>query len=164
MNLVRVYDFDSKRVSEIPEAELAPGMIQAQLDGVGLVWIRAARVKTGPIRHPPFSEELRGLLREIRTTFDEVYPKSLEDWEDGFRRDANAEQEIAAWYYAARKYQQCLRGQNYSLPQRQEVFAIIAACMTSPREQVLKIVQLSALPQEKATEAIEIFFAVEPDL
>lgn len=95
-----MYDFDTQTLSAIPAAELAPGMVRVRMNGVeGSVWVEAARLQKSPDRHPPFPEQGRDYLRQIKAALDEVYPLTLEAWEDGFRRDHNAEREIATWLH-----------------------------------------------------------------
>jgi hypothetical protein len=92
---VRVYDLETKTITTIPAQELAPGMIRAKVEGIeGEVFIEAAQMGETPYRQPPFSEGIRKRLEEIRNTFVEVRPLSLEEWEDGFRRDTNPEKEV----------------------------------------------------------------------
>jgi len=56
---VQVYDFATKKVTSIPASELAPGMVWAQVAGVGRVWVVAAPPKNqAPYRHPPFTEDI----------------------------------------------------------------------------------------------------------
>src|SRR5437867_3265790 len=107
--MVRVYDLDTGDITTIPAAELAPGMVSATIKGMeGQFWVEASKLNQGPYRHPPFSEEVRGMLRNIQQILQEVYPLTLEQWEDGFRRDTNAEREIAAWVYLSHIYSQVL--------------------------------------------------------
>jgi len=75
---VQVYDLTTKKLSSIPASELAPGMIEAVVAGIGLVWVAAANVQIGgPYRHPPFTENIRQRLRRIKASLDEVFPKTL---------------------------------------------------------------------------------------
>lgn len=44
-------------------AELAPGMVEAQVEGVGPAWISSAEVKGGrECKHPPLEPELRDFI------------------------------------------------------------------------------------------------------
>jgi hypothetical protein len=54
-------------------------------------------LRQGEIRHPPFDEELRAYIRDIQAAFAEHRDLSFEEWEDGFRRDAHREREIAGF-------------------------------------------------------------------
>jgi hypothetical protein len=85
---VRVFDFGTEQIITMPAAELAPGMVKARLEGIeGEVWIDSSHLKKNVFQHPPFDEEVRDHLHEIKSALNEVYPMSLEQWEDGFRRD-----------------------------------------------------------------------------
>src|SRR5208282_5321643 len=75
---VRVHDPATGKIHTIPAAELAPGMVEAQVEGVGRVWINSADVKGGrEYKHPPFEPELRKFIeREIQKPLAEVWPKT----------------------------------------------------------------------------------------
>lgn len=52
---VRIYDPAKGKVNVIPSAELAPGMVEADVEGVGRVWINSAAVKlSDKFNQPPF--------------------------------------------------------------------------------------------------------------
>src|SRR5438067_11981491 len=88
--LVPFYDVPSHRVVKIPPSELRPGCVQARMEGVeGTVWVLPEQLHQGPIRHAPFGEELRTYIRDIQSAFAEHRDISLEEWEEGFRRDGN---------------------------------------------------------------------------
>src|SRR5437660_1795022 len=86
---VRVYDFETQKITTIPAAELASGMIKAQVQGIdGEVYVEASQVRLGgDYRHPPFDAERKALMRHLAEVFADVYPITAEQWEDGFRRD-----------------------------------------------------------------------------
>src|SRR5438105_517510 len=91
-------DMESGRVVRIPAAELRPGTIQVRVQGIDeLVWVLPDQVKQGEVKHPPFGEDIRAFIRQIQAAFVEHRQLSLEVWEDGFRRDAHPEREIALW-------------------------------------------------------------------
>jgi hypothetical protein len=156
---VRVYDPVTRKVNTIPAAELAPGMVQAQVEGVGRVWINSAQVKlSGKFKHPPFDSELRDFIeREIQKPLAEVWPKTLAQWEDNFRRDTEPEQEIGLWCRIAESFEEFSKSEGLNKAQRQECFAIMLHCSTVPPEQILEVVTLKALTREQAQRAIEAY-------
>lgn len=101
MDKVRVYDFHTQKVSEIPAAELAPGMVEAEVKGVGRVWVSSANGQPSDKRRENLPPELMERVRKIKTDLDQVYPKTIEFWEDGFCRDMHPEKEIAIWEHIA---------------------------------------------------------------
>jgi hypothetical protein len=156
---VRVYEPDTGSLSEIPEEELAPGMIQIRVDGIeGEVWADASQLRPSEYRHPPFTEKDRDYLRAIKQKLDEVYPLSLEEWEDGFRRDQNPEREIAIWLFVAERYAEQVEGRALDPAQKREIFRVLVSCTNSPRESVLSVTQLDALTQEEAQKVVDRFF------
>jgi hypothetical protein len=134
-------------------------MIEAQIQGIGRVWVSALQLSEGPFRHPPFSQEVREYLRRIKTCLDEVFPQTLEKWEDGFRRDQNAAQEIAIWLHIASVYEFFTSNKELTANERREYFHVIHACSTSPREHVLQIFNLTALSRKQAEQVIDRFYS-----
>ena len=107
-DLVPFYDVHSKRVIRIPKKELAPGCIRARIHGIGIddpVFVAGDQLhQPGPLIHPPFDEDVRPYIGQIQIAFAEHRRLSVEEWEDGFRRDRNPDQEIALWIHAAMIY------------------------------------------------------------
>jgi hypothetical protein len=154
---VRIHDPATGKIHTIPAAELAPGMVEADVKGVGRVWINSATVKlSGKFKHPPFEPELRGFIeREIQKPLAEVWSKTLAQWEDNFRHDAEPEQEIGLWCRIAERFVEFSTAEGLNAAQRQECFAIMLHCSTVSPEQILEVVPLKALTREQAQRAIE---------
>jgi hypothetical protein len=157
--IVRIYDLATRKINIIPAAELAPGMLEAQVEGVGRVWINSAAVKlSSKFKHPPFEPELRDFIeREIQKPLAEVWPKTLAQLEDNFRRDAEPEQEIGLWCRIAERFTEFSKSEGLNLAQRHDCFAIMLHCSTVPSEQILEVVTLKALTREQAQRAIESY-------
>jgi hypothetical protein len=155
----RVHDLATGKIHTIPAGELAPGMVEADVEGVGRVWINSAEVKAGrEFKHPPFEPELREFIeREIQKPLAEIWPKTLAQWEDNFRRDAEPEQEIGLWCRIAERFVEFTESEGLNQAQRQECFAIMLHCSTVPPEQILEVVKLKALTREQAQRAIESY-------
>src|SRR5579859_6454878 len=98
IEMVRVYDCDTKKVTNIPACELAPGMLKVQLtDREGEFWVDASQLKQSSPQQFEFGPEFLEVFEFLSETLAEVYPQTVEEWADGFRRDANPKQEIAIW-------------------------------------------------------------------
>src|SRR5262249_43084598 len=77
----------------IPAAELAPGMVRIQFrDREGEFWVDATHLKKSPPHQIEFGPEFLEVFEFLSETFAEVYPQTVEEWADGFRRDANPKQ------------------------------------------------------------------------
>jgi hypothetical protein len=159
----RIYDFSTRRVGTIPADELAPGMIQMQVSGVkGKVWAAPpANVQPGPYRIKPFDEETRDFLREIKAALDEVRPLSLEEWEDGFRRDMHAEHEVALWCHMSRMYTDLTRNSVFSLEQKREILQLLVACSLSTPDLILTVFDLQRLSRAQAQPVLEAFYGAD---
>jgi hypothetical protein len=159
METVLFYDVESRRVVRIPVSELRPGAVQARVQGIDeIVWVVPEQLKEGPLRHGPFPEEVRAVIRQIQETFAEFYPLSLEEWEDGFRRDANPAQEIAIWSHAATVYREFVEAEERTAEQRQDAYRVVVSCMTASPDTVWHVIQLSALSRPQAEQIVNRFY------
>ena len=156
---VQIYDTPTGTLTTIPARELAPGMVRVQMDGVeGECWMKPDQLHASPYQHPPFDEDIRNLLRQIKATLDEVYPMSLEEWEDGFRRDQNAEQEIAFWLRISMAYTRLIQNKSLAFAERKDVFRILLSCANNPRDQVLATAGISVLSRPEAEAVMAEFY------
>lgn len=84
-------------------------------------------------RHGPFDDDIRAMLEGLRVTLAEVYPLSLDQWEDGFRRDAEPAREIALWLDLAGTYRRLVEEvfQHLESEHRAAIFRVLLAALTS---------------------------------
>jgi hypothetical protein len=124
---VRVYDVPSQTLVNIPACELAPGMFRARLHGVeGDVFVDSRQIQLGgPFRYPPFPPAVLEVLRHIQVTFGEVQPRTLADWENGFRRDTNPDEEVRLWLFMAEVYRRWTRGRRLSFVRKFELYLVV---------------------------------------
>ena len=159
--MVEVFDFDTKEVKLMPAAEVGPGMIRAQIEGRDKeYWIQLAQIKgrANPSRHHALNEDDRANIRHVMNALKEVRPLSFKAWKNGFRKDRNPGNEIAIWLRIAETYTNVAKAHDLTLDQKQELFQVVLNCSSVPREKVLDVVTLDALPRETAAEAVEAFF------
>lgn len=156
--MVRFYDVETRRLVHIPASELRPGAVQAQVEGIdGPVWLLAEQLRPGAVKHAPFEEGVRDYIRHIRESFVEHNDLSLDEWEEGFRRDAHPEQEIALWSHAANVYTAFARDEP-SASRRGDLYRCIIACLTTGPDAVWHILQPEVLDREEAQRVVNRFF------
>ena len=155
---VPFFDVGSGRVVRIPASELRPGTVQAQVEGIdGLVWVDPNKLHQGEVRHPPFDEGVRENVRRIQEAFAEHRPLTFEDWEDGFRRDAHPEREIALWSHAADVYTAFAAGEPVA-ERRRDVYRCIVACLTTGPDAVWQVLRPEVLSRDEAKRVVDRFF------
>ncbi|MGZ8899833.1 MAG: hypothetical protein ACXW3Z_07040 [Limisphaerales bacterium] len=156
---VNVYNLETNQMSTIPASELAPGMVEADVQGVGRVWIEASQAREFKgYRHGPFQEVLRNAIRTIKDALDEVYPRSFDDWEDGFRKDTNPEYEIALWLHIASTYEQLTDGTTTTFAERRDIFKVLVNCSISSKDTVFEVLKLDTISKEKARRVVDAYF------
>ena len=156
--MVPFLDVEAGRVVHIPVSELLPGAIQVRLQPTGeVVWALSEQLRQGEVQHPEFDEGVRDYIRHIQAAFAEHRPLSFEEWEDGFRRDANPEREIALWSHAADLYTAFAASQS-SPDRRRDVYRCIVTCMATGPDTVWHVLRPEVLNRAEAEQVVNRFF------
>lgn len=156
--MVPFFDVPSGRIVRIPVSELRSGVVQVRLQGTNeIVWAIPDQLHEGNLKHPEFEEEIRAYIRQIQSAFAEHRLLSFEEWEDGFRRDADPAREIAFWSHAAEVYLE-FANQEPSPARRDEVYRCIVACLTTGPADVWKVLRTKALSRTEADKIVNRFF------
>jgi hypothetical protein len=155
--MVDVWDFESKTKTRIPARELAPGMTRVFIADVGEVWVNVKELRGGPLRHGAFPESVRALIRRLQEVFAEVYTKSFEEWEEGFRRDTNWGKEIELWLRMANVYQHFTEGRLLDREQKQHYFSFILACANNGPDKAHLTCNPRTLSQKRKKEIADWF-------
>jgi hypothetical protein len=164
VEFVKIYDFNTKTVTAIPAAELSPGMIRIRLVGSDeIYWADPSQLGDAKSRywHPPFSGELKEKIVFIQRALSDVYFNTLEYWEDGFRQDLHARQEIDSWFRVAMLYSSYVESRPLSRDEKQEVFSILGGCLNSTREMIFETVTLNLLTRCEAERLADDFFSYQ---
>jgi hypothetical protein len=156
--MVPFLDVENGRVVQIPVSELRPGTVQIRIKGIdGLVWALPNQFKDGGVRHPPFDESVCAYIRQIQEAFAEHRNLSLDEWEEGFRRDANPEREIVIWSHAADVYTG-LAGSEPSRERRKDVYRCIVACLTATPDSVWHVLKPTFMSRREAEQVVNCFY------
>jgi hypothetical protein len=121
------------------------------------------RVRFSPHRHAPLSPDVRSRLEEIRAALSEVHSLPLDAWEDGFRRDAHPEREIALWLHTARAYERLTtqRLGNLKPAHKHILFKVLLAAM-SGRQRATDAARDLGLPATLRDIVFEEFYGKKP--
>jgi len=161
--MVPFFDPESERVVRIPVSELRPGAIQVRLQGSNeVVWALPQQFHQGEVKHPEFDEGVRNYIRRIQAAFAEHRPLSFEEWEEGFRRDANPGREIAIWSHAADIYSAFTAGEA-SPERRRDVYRCIGACMTTGPKDVWHVLRPEVLSRAETEQVVNRFFGKQAE-
>lgn len=87
----------------------------------------------------PLTAGFLARIQALKSTLDEAYPKSLEDWLKGFELDGNPERELLAWECMALAYRTFTEGAALSKEAKEEALDVALQCsLGRTEEQVLK--------------------------
>ncbi|HCE42315.1 MAG TPA: hypothetical protein DET40_02050 [Lentisphaeria bacterium] len=95
--IVKVYDLKKNSTRSMPEEKLSPGMVLANVEGVGKVWVDSAQIAQPSFKHDMLPTRLLPYVIDIMKMLEEVHPQTFEEWIDGFRCDMHPEREIKIW-------------------------------------------------------------------
>jgi hypothetical protein len=135
--------------------------IQTQYDDITERGYVKDDIRTPPYRHEHFPPDVMALLEVISNALDEVYPLTIDQWEDGFRRDTNPEQEIAIWLHTVQVYKHITTKmlQNLHLSHRKTIFRLLVQCMnTSQRDSALQDAASMGIPDQIAEIVVSQFY------
>ena len=160
---VTTIDLKTHTTTTIPAKELAPGMIQVSFNGrEGVFWAKAAdvlnTVKPSPPKHPSFDDKTKGDLRKIIGLLGEVHPISIEEFENGLRRDQNPDIEIGLWLHLASVYESLNQDFCLDLEKKKELFQALLQCSLSPYEQSVNVVESESLSPDLIRELIGRYY------
>lgn len=77
-------------------------------------------------------------IRILKSTLDEVYPKSFDDWVHGFELDGNPEQELLIWECMALTYSVFVENRTLSAEAKEETIQVILQCSLGRTEEYLQ--------------------------
>jgi hypothetical protein len=162
MDKIQFFDAESNQVIMIPATELASGAVLTSIDGVeGQIWTQPTDGEAADFKHPPFNASIRIYIEQIQAAFAEHYPLSREEWENGFRRDENAAQQIAVWWYAADIYR-VFAANELSRPRRADIYKCLLACMSAGPTTIWDIYQPESISRAEARQIVERYFIITP--
>jgi hypothetical protein len=158
VEMVRFFDAPTGQVVRIPATELRPGILQARIEGVdGVVWVAPDQLEPNEICHPPFDGDLLASVRRIHATFAAHCSLTFAQWEEGFRRDADPEREIARCVHAVNVYTTFTQDES-DPTRREDVFRTVVACLTASADSVWHVLQTQSLTRREAQRVIDRFF------
>ncbi len=153
---VEVYDIDTKSIRLVPQENLGPEMVRIELNG-RIMWTDGNKLKPNDYQHDPFEGVRKERVMFIMRSLAEVYPQTYDEWEDGFRRDQDPDNEISIWEYIINIYEK--HSHFVESPQKKkEIFYVTARCSTSEAIKVLNQVDLSVLPIKEAKDIISDYY------
>jgi hypothetical protein len=85
-------------------------------------------------------------IKNVHLALEEVYPSSLADWLDDFRRDLHPEQEVVWWEHLAVCYLTYRNKRDLSAKQRQTAFKILLSITMGAPPDALSA-DIAALPE-----------------
>ena len=162
---VKVYDFKTKQVAEMPQAELAPGYVKAKIAGKeGEYFVNAEDVKlrTTPI-HGEFDAEQKKKMEYLARVFHDVHPLTALEWEHGFRCDQHPENEITLWLRMAKHYLHHTEKRPMSIAAKKDYMNVILQTVTSGEKHVLALVELNEISRSEMKRVINLIKTGLPD-
>jgi len=159
LEMVDVYDLSTGKITRIPKCELAVGMVKVKIKRKdGEYWVSAADLNPKIItKHSPFEGELKKKIEEICLCLSEVHPLTYKEWEDGFRCDTNPQKEIELWHIVALKFHRITEERHSSLPQKEDIYAILVSVLVGDIDAKVICPSLSTLDNEEVQEVIDDF-------
>ena len=126
--------------------------------------IKVSDIKQAPHRHPPFSEGRLNAIQQIKGLVDEVYPQTVDKWEDSLRRDSNPDGELRAWLHLGKCYAEHAANFPAGSEQREDIFRLLVQCSLMPPTPGTKLkVPHSLTPEQFQLLLVDYFWSPEGD-
>jgi hypothetical protein len=121
-------------------------------------------IQLGEVVHDSLTLDQIDKIKRIQTTFEEVYPVSLEETITNFKRDQNPDSEIAIWLQMADAYENYLniKKGKLDLNAKKEVYKLILSRSMMPDEQAIINSKLTILTEKEAKEVLG-YYSAAPD-
>ena len=116
-------------------------------------------IQQGPIRHSQLPDAQVERIRKMEPIFAEVYPRSHEEWLDGFQRDLDPEPEIVIWEAMAAAYQGYTGKRSLSKDAKLEVFGLLLVRSAGDEPSTLAGAKLKHLSRAEAEEVLHLYSA-----
>jgi len=153
---VEVYDLDSNSVTLVPQEELGPEFVRISLEGE-IYWADSNKLNQNEHQHPPFTGKRKEKVEFIQKSLAEVNGQSYLEWEDGFRRDANPDNEIAIWGHIIQVYKRH-SVDAASQSEKHEIYQVVLVCSYSEPSVVLSQLNLVVLSKDRAGEIVDDYY------
>ena len=98
-------------------------------------------------------------VRRLEPVFWEVYPRSHEEWLDGFKRDADPEPEIAMWEQMGAAYSRFTHDRALTLDAKREVLGVLLLRSATDEQSTLASAKLRHLSHAEAQELVTLYSA-----
>lgn len=126
--------------------------------------INPGDIQLSKIRHDTLSVDQIAKIKIIQSTFEEVYPMSLDETITNFKRDLHPDSEIAIWLQMADAYKKYLNSKQgkLDLQAKREAFGLILSRSMMSANEALKNITLKTLTEKDAKEVLSYYTAI-PD-
>ena len=124
-----------------------------------IITINPNEIRVGEIVHDSLNSDQIEKIKEIQSTFSEVYSVGLEETITNFKRDANPDKEITIWLNMAQSYKNYLSSQKAKLDvkRKKEIFKLILSRSMMPVDEAIKNSNLSILKNKEALEVLSFY-------
>jgi len=152
MNKVKVYNPITETVTEIPSAELAPGMIKVYIPSIGEAYEKAHQNKLNTEKKHkklnPDCDKAASITYEILK--EVLHVKSFNEWRDGFLKDLHPKRELMIWLNISGTYEYFTKGKKLRGEEKREIYNLTTTCSNSDRSDVLNIFNCKCLSKARA--------------
>lgn len=115
---------------------------------------------TSPVNNNQLSPKQLENIKTIHATFSKVYPISLHETTQNFKRDQNPDREIQIWMKMVETYKSLTKSGKYpAIEQQEEVFSVLLASTMMPLTKIKADVELNFLSDKEITNIYEQFMS-----
>lgn len=156
---VPFYDFATEKLVYIPKEELSGQAVWVKIEGWSHpVYVDGTELKASPFQHETLDEKTMEAIRVLERQLADVYPLTIDQWVDGFRRDRGPEGEVALWLHLANVLHRLSAQFAFSAAERKECFRLLLVCSNGERSTVRERSEIRLLTVEQIDLAIRWYY------
>jgi hypothetical protein len=118
-------------------------------------------LRRAPIRHPELPESLVWRIRAIRAAIWNVYPLSIDQWIDGFKRDSHPSNEVERWEALATVFMEVSLKKGMNLANKKKLYKMLLSWICGENKETIAN-EAAALPLQVAILAFKAMRPYEP--
>ncbi|MBO6185704.1 MAG: hypothetical protein J6O88_13625 [Chryseobacterium sp.] len=132
---------------------------QRKKENSEIITIESDQIQRNKIIHDTITSDQLDKIKIIQKTFQEVYPVTLKETIDNFKRDQNPDNEIAIWLDMSSAYENYLKSQtnNLDLTKKQEVFKLLLSRSMMPSNEAILNSELKILDENEANKVLSFY-------
>jgi len=162
--IVRIFNFETQQVTEIPACELGPQMVKARIQGrEGEFFVDITKTKGIDMTRkfdPP--REFQKAIRHCMDLIKDVDPRTYGQHESALCAESNPLRALLLYFHCITTYRKFSSGNNLDQGTKNELWMFIIMLSFNGREMIFHTFRLCRLKRSVAEQVVEFYCHHDP--